>query len=158
MDTSSKSTNSTTNEKYKASGFSSKSILKNMGFIFLGLIALAVAIGMVLLMRLLLRKCPVLKRPYQIVSRRLFFNMIIRALTEAYLKLCISTFISLLALEFTSKAVIANSVFAIFFTIWVIFYPVFIYAFLRKFESKLEIEDFKGRFMSFYLNVDTSKK
>jgi hypothetical protein len=95
MDVGSSSTNSTTNDKYKASGFSSKSILKNMGFIFLGLIGLVAAIGAVLLMRVLLKKCSILKKPYMMVSRRLFFNMIIRALTEAYLKLCISTFISL---------------------------------------------------------------
>jgi hypothetical protein len=51
-----------------------------------------------------------------------------------------------------------NSILAIFFTIWVVVYPVLIYAFLRKFESRLENDDFKGRFLSFYLNVDTSKR
>jgi hypothetical protein len=90
-------------DKYSSAGFTSKSVLKNLGFIFLGLIGLAVLIILALLLRLLKRKFPIFNKVYIMLSRRLFFNMIIRSIMESYLKLCISTFISIKDLSFDDK-------------------------------------------------------
>jgi hypothetical protein len=41
------------------------------------------------------------------------------------------------------------------FTLLILGFPPFTYFFLSKFKPKLEEEDFKGRFESLYLNVNT---
>jgi hypothetical protein len=82
-----------TSSKY--SGFASKSILKNLGFILFGFMALTLAIIFIFILKCLMRKFPILRRPYTFISRRIFFNGIIRSLFESYLKLSLSTFITL---------------------------------------------------------------
>lgn len=56
---------------------------------------LVIAIIFALILRVLIKIFPKVKTVYEFVNRKLFFNTIIRSLMEAYLKLCLSSFISI---------------------------------------------------------------
>lgn len=93
-----------------------------------------------------------------IVSRKLFFNSIIRAILESYLKFSISTWISIKKLDFSTidtKEEKINVLMTFVFLTVILAFPPFTYVILHKFKDKLEDEDFKGRFESLYLNVNT---
>ena len=93
-----------------------------------------------------------------ILSRKLFFNSIFRAILEAYLKFCISTWISIKKLDFSTvdtKEEQINVSMTFFFLTVILGFPPLTYFILHKFKDKLENEDFKGRFESLYLNVNT---
>jgi hypothetical protein len=93
------------------------------------------------------------------ISRKLFFNSVFRSLLEAYLKFSISTWISVKHLNFNevhSREEIINVGMTFAFLIVILGFPPFTYFFLNKYKFKLEEEDFKGRFESLYLNVDTT--
>ena len=92
-----------------------------------------------------------------IISRKLFFNSMIRALLEAYLKFSISTWISVKVLSIDTTSEIINAWLTIFFVVVIVGFPAFTYFFLKKYRARLEEEDFKGRFESLYLNVDTER-
>jgi uncharacterized membrane protein len=89
------------------------------------------------------------------VSRKLFFNSILRAILETYLKFSISTFISIQTLKIDSREDIINSWMTVLFLVGVISFPVFTFFFLRSRRDRLNEEDFKGRFETLYLNVNT---
>ena len=93
-----------------------------------------------------------------ILSRKLFFNSIFRAVLESYLKFSISTWISVKKLDFSmvdTKEEIINVVMTFVFLAVIIGFPPLTYFILHKFKHKLDEEDFKGRFESLYLNVNT---
>ena len=76
---------------------------------------------------------------------------------EAYLKLSISTFLSFHKLSHVEdKSDYINAFLTVFLSILVLGFPPFTYFFLHKYKAKLTDEDFKGRFESLYLNVNTS--
>jgi hypothetical protein len=125
--------------------------MKNLGLLFVAIIGLLIIIAFLLLMRLLAKKFELVDKIVTILSRKLFFNSILRALLEAYLKFSISTWISIKKLDFstidTKEEIINVAVILIF--------PAFTYFILHKYKNKLEDEDFKGRFESLYLNINT---
>ncbi|TNV87928.1 hypothetical protein FGO68_gene17662 [Halteria grandinella] len=92
------------------------------------------------------------------ISRKLFFNSIIRGLLEAYMKFGISTWISTMALKIDEREDIINAWVTLFMAAFVLSLPFSIYFFLYKNQHRLQEEDFKGRFESLYLNVDTGVK
>ncbi len=93
-----------------------------------------------------------------VLSRKLFFNSIFRAILESYLKFSISTWISIKKLDFSTidtKEEKINVLMTFIFLTIILAFPPFTYVILHKFKHKLEEEDFKGRFESLYLNVNT---
>ena len=90
-----------------------------------------------------------------ITSRKLFFNSILRSFLESYLKFCISTWIAIDNIQIDTKDEIVNTWITVALAIVMVGFPVFTFFFLRAFKPRLEEEDFKGRFESLYLNVDT---
>jgi hypothetical protein len=78
-------------------------------------------------------------------------------LLEAYLKLSISTFLAFKKLSHVEdKEDYINATMTVFLAILVLGFPPFTYFFLQKYKPRLTDEDFKGRFESLYLNVNTS--
>ncbi len=91
-----------------------------------------------------------------IISRKLFFNSILRGLLEAYLKFSISTWIAVQKFDkVDTKEEIINAGLTVVFVIVIVAFPPFTYILLHKYKHRLEEEDFKGRFESLYLNVNT---
>jgi hypothetical protein len=132
--------------------------MKNLGLLFVAIIGLLIIIAFVLLMRLLAKKFELVNKIVTIISRKLFFNSILRALLEAYLKFSISTWISIKKLDFSTidtKEEIINVMMTFVFLAVILIFPAFTYFILHKYKNKLEDEDFKGRFESLYLNVNT---
>ncbi len=83
---------------------------------------------------------------WDFMSRKLFFNSILRALLEAYLKFCISTFISVKSMRFDTASDILNCFITFLFVIFVLGFPLFVGLFLRKHKAELQANDFKGRY------------
>ena len=94
----------------------------------------------------------------QTISRKLFFNSLLRAGLEAYLKLAISTWISVKAFSLETRDDMINAWVTIFLVVLMVGFPVFIHVFLRRNTAKLEEEEFMARFESIYLNVDPHVK
>ena len=117
-------------KSFKGLGYKSANILKNLGLIAIGLAGLAAIVILVLLFKLLVKKCPKIQPVYNFISAKIFFNSIIRAFLESYLKLSISTFIALKSLTFDNREGIINSSLSIVTTIFVFGFPVFAYLFL----------------------------
>jgi hypothetical protein len=90
------------------------------------------------------------------VSRKLFFSSIIRGFLEGYLRQCATTWNSVTNLSLDTTGDIINAWVTVASVIIIVGLPITSYIFLRKFREKLEEEDFKGRFESLYLNVDTN--
>ena len=91
-----------------------------------------------------------------IISRKLFFNSILRGLLEGYLKFSISTFLAFKKLDHVeTKEDYLNAGMTVTFATIIFGFPPFTYTLLHKYKHKLNDEDFKGRFESLYLNVDT---
>ena len=117
-------------QSFKGLGYKSANILKNLGLIAIGLAGLGAIIILVLLLKLLVQKCPLIQPAYNFISAKIFFNSILRALLESYMKLSISTFIALKSLTFDDREGIINSSLSIVTTIFVFGFPVFAYLFL----------------------------
>ena len=83
--------------------------------------------------------------------------MILRTLLEAYLKSSISTFTALLLLSFSDRDSILNSSIALLLLLLILAIPPLIYVFLSKNKHRLQDDNFKLRFFSLYLNVNTRK-
>ena len=92
---------------------------------------------------------------YKFISARLFFNSIIRSFLEAYLKFSISTMIALDSISFNSKEGIINGSMALGLGLIVSLTPLLVYLFLKKYHKNLQEADFKPRFETLYLNVNT---
>ena len=92
-----------------------------------------------------------------IVSRKLFFNSIIRAILEAYLRFSISTWLSVKKLDsLDNKEDIINAVLTVCMIVVVLAFPPFTFFLLKRNKLRLEEEEFKARFESLYLNVNTT--
>lgn len=144
--------------EFQQTGYDSTNLMKNLGLLFIAIIGLVVIIAFVLLMRLLAKKIEIVNKIVTVISRKLFFNSILRALLEAYLKFSISTWISIKKLDFSTIDTYEekiNVVMTFLFLAVILIFPAFTYFILHKYKSKLEDEDFKGRFESIYLNVNT---
>lgn len=142
--------------EFQQTGYGTTNILKNLGLLLLAVFGVAGLVALVFLLRLGAKRFPVIDKVQTLISRKLFFNSIIRGLLEAYLKFGISTWISVTALKIDEREDIINAWVTIFMVAFVLGLPLFIYIFLYKNQHRLQQEDFKGRFESLYLNVDTS--
>lgn len=112
--------------------------MKNLGLIAIGLAFFAAIVILVLIVKILVKRCPKMKSAYDFISAKIFFNSILRALLEAYLKLSISTFIALKSMSFDDKEGIINSMLSIVTTLFIFGFPVFSYLILRKNKGRLE--------------------
>ena len=117
-------------KSFQGLGYKSANILKNLGFIAIGLVGLGFIIILVMLLKLLVNKYPKIQPVYSFISAKIFFNCIIRAFLESYLKLSISTFIALQSLTFDDREGIFNSSLSIVTTLFVLGFPIFVYLFL----------------------------
>ena len=97
-----------------------------------------------------LTRCSV-RKIVTIVSRKLFFNSIIRAILEAYLRFSISTWLSVKKLDSLDNAVLTVCMIVV-----VLAFPPFTFFLLKRNKLRLEEEEFKARFESLYLNVNTT--
>jgi hypothetical protein len=139
-------------------GYESSNLMKNLELLFVAIIGLLVIIAFVLLIRLIAKKFESVNKVVTIISRKLFFNSILRALLETYLKFSNSTWISNKKLDFSTidtKEEKINVTMTFVFLAVILIFPDFTYFILYKYKDKLEDEDFKGRFESLYLNVNT---
>ena len=89
------STEQEMNQSFKGLGYKSANILKNLGLIAIGLGGLAILVSLVLLLKIIAMKNETTAKIYKFISARLFFNSIIRAMLETYLKLAVSTLIAI---------------------------------------------------------------
>ncbi|TNV87834.1 hypothetical protein FGO68_gene14781 [Halteria grandinella] len=144
--------------EFQQTGYGTTNILKNLGLLLLAVIGVIALIGLVFLMRLGAKRFPIINKIQLMISRKLFFNSIIRGLLEAYMKFGISTWISTMALKIDEREDIINAWVTLFMAAFVLSLPFSIYIFLYKNQHRLQEEDFKGRFESLYLNVDTGVK
>ena len=92
-----------------------------------------------------------------IVSRKIFFNSILRGILEAYLRFSISTWLSIKKMDasVTTKEEGINASLTVVMAIIICCFPPFTYFLLLRNKDRLLDEDFKGRFESLYLNVET---
>jgi hypothetical protein len=144
--------------EFQQTGYETSNLLKNLGLLLLAVIGVLCLVVLIWLMRFAAKRFPIVDKIQTMISRKLFFNSILRGLLEAYLKFGISTWIAVKAFNIDERDDIINAWMTILMTSFVMGFPVFIYVFLRRNAEKLQLEDFKGRFESLYLNVDTSVK
>lgn len=105
-------------------GYKSANLLKNLGLLAIAIAAIALLVIALLLIKKLVKKNERAERIYNFISSRIFFNMIIRAFLESYLKLAISSFIAIQALSFEDRDQKINSVMSIIMTAIVISAPL----------------------------------
>ena len=92
------STSEAMGNNFKSLGYKSANILKNLGLIAVGLAALGIVVVLLVLVKYLANRSALVMKAYKFVSARIFFNSIIRAFLESYLKLCLSSFIAIQSL------------------------------------------------------------
>ena len=91
-----------------------------------------------------------------IISRKIFFNSILRGVLETYLRFSIATWLSIKKMDkIDTKEETINATLTIITAIVICSFPPFTYFLLHKNKERLQDEDFKGRFESLYLNVET---
>ena len=97
------------------------------------------------------------RRIYEWLNKKLFFNLFLRTIMEGYLNFCITSFISMNKLSYSNTGDILDSLFAIILLTIVGVFPIFTVAFLYFHKKKLRNENFKVRFDSLYDNVVVEK-
>ena len=77
--------------------------MKNLGILLLAVFGVLGLVGLVFLLRLGAKRFPVIDKIQLMISRKLFFNSIIRGILEAYMKTGISTWIAVMALNIDDR-------------------------------------------------------
>ena len=95
---------------------------------------------------------------YGNIKSKIFWNSVLRALIEQYLPTCMATFKSIqLGNQWDSFENVLNSLASFLFVPYIVIYPIWIVAFLRRNRYLLSDRRFMGKYGSIYLNVDYFK-
>lgn len=76
-------------------GYKSSNLLKNLGLLAIALALIALLVIVLVLIKKLVKKNERAEKIYNYISSRIFYNFLIRAFIESYLKLSITSFIAL---------------------------------------------------------------
>ena len=92
------------------------------------------------------------------MSKRMFFNLILRLLLLAYMNFCITGILAVSNLTFSSAQKGIHSFLGILLVAIVIAYPIFTFTFLKKHFKRLMESDISTKISSIYDNIDLDVK
>mmetsp|Transcript_19233 Transcript_19233/g.18374 ORF Transcript_19233/g.18374 Transcript_19233/m.18374 type:complete len:268 (+) Transcript_19233:676-1479(+) len=133
----------------------SSSVIENIGLVIIFAGAVIVILLLVLVIRFLKQRFPKCLKLYEVIKKKVFFNLIIRMLIQSYLKLTLATFLALNSATFTTPLAIAEAAVAFLLVLFIFAFPLSSFLFIKKNQDKLEIETFRDKFSSFYSRVKT---
>lgn len=147
------SADDTTNTILSALGYKSTKLLSNMGTFFIALAFILALVVLIIVMRFLIKKFERVRKVYEWLNKKLFFNLFLRTIMEGYLNFCISAFLAISNLSFDTADEIIDSVIGLLMLLLISVFPIFTFAFLYYSRPKLENPDFKVRVDSLYDSV-----
>ncbi|CDW90296.1 UNKNOWN [Stylonychia lemnae] len=111
-------------------------------------------VGVVLLIKLISKKMPACRKAYEFLKSRLFFSALLRPILKGYLKFCIASFIAIKSFMSGSQDILESIISAIM-AIALILCPFVFVRFLKVYKRQLNSENFKQKFGTLYMNLDT---
>ncbi len=102
------------------------------------------------------RRFSCFNRLYNSLCKILYYSFVLRTLHVGYLKLCISSFVSLNQLTFSENGDTFSSLLCILTIIYDVVFPFFIYYLLRN-KNNLKNEEFRAKNGTIYHNIDVEK-
>lgn len=151
------SADDTTNNILSHLGYKSTNLLSNMGTFFIALAFILGLVVLIIIMRFMIKKFERVRKVYEWLNKKLFFNLFLRTVMEGYLNFCISAFLAISKLSFDTADQIIDSIIGLLMLLLISVFPIFTLAFLYYNRLKLENPDFKVRWDSLYDSVVVEK-
>lgn len=142
------------NDNFEAVGFESIYLLNNMGTFAIAYFIWILAAIIALFLKICMKWSKKLKRAYNRLRRKLFFNSLISLFLESYSLISVCCLINLSFLSFASYGVTVQSVSCILFFIAIILMPLILFVYLLKFFTDLQDPTMTTKYGHLYDELD----